>query len=304
MALVNKFKTKFFEEIKAFISKSIGPENTFVYPQLANDEEKIAKILTKLESLKFSNVNLVLPKGSGRHYKIEPSAIPKIAHANVRFRAGKNGMKKYEVWIMKTNEADLKGGAESVVEFDFIIAGDAPKTVPPHPVPVPVTPVHPVPPHPAPPHPVPVAPPHPAPVPVAPPHPVPHVTPHPAPLHQVDPNLCNFKVGEEIHVIGTENSGKEGKVSGVVNCVGHKNESANKYNIHLGDGKDVKDVIEFSLRHGKKGIEPCSIPKGYICKLEGDKYICTKMAGGSYAELEAKYMKYKMKYLSLKNSLK
>jgi hypothetical protein len=49
------------------------------------------------------------------------------------------------------------------------------------------------------------------------------------------------------------------------------------------------------------GIDPCTIPKGYLCKLEGNKYVCTKMAGGS--SYQDKYLKYKAKYLQLKNQL-
>jgi hypothetical protein len=50
------------------------------------------------------------------------------------------------------------------------------------------------------------------------------------------------------------------------------------------------------------GIDPCTIPKGYLCKLEGNKYVCTRMGGGSNG-YEAKYLKYKAKYLQLKNQL-
>jgi hypothetical protein len=183
----------------------------------------------------------------------------------------------------------------------------APQT-PPKP-PAPQTPAPQTPPKPpapqAPPKPAPQAPPK-SPAPQTPPKP-PVATPALKPVQPsspkvVDPNLCNYKVGQDIHVIGTENNGKDGKVTGVVNCIGPKGESANKYNIHLNDGKDVKDVIEFSLKHPKKGIDPCTIPKGYLCKQEGDKYICTKMAGGSNG-YQAKYLKYKAKYLQLKAQL-
>ena len=202
MALVNKFKSKFLEEIKSFISKTIGAENTFVYTQLEKDTQSISNILTQLETLKFQNANLVLPKGSGRHYKIESNNIPKTAHANIRVRAAKNGMKKYEVWFMKVNDSTLKGGAESVVEFDFIIAGENPVNSVAH------TPI---------------------------------VVPKVVPV-QTPPTIVPVK----------------------------------------------------------KGIDPCSIPKGYTCVMEGDKYICTKMGGGAY---ESKYLKYKNKYIQLKNQL-
>ena len=217
MALVNKYKSKLLEEIKSFISKIIGSENTYVYTQLEKDTESIGKILNQLENLKFQNARLILPKGSGRHYKIESINVPKTAHANIRVRAAKNGMKKYEVWFMKVHDTALKGGTESVVEFDFIIAGENPVTSNFSPI-----------------------------------------------VYEVKRPIDTFipiPVQPQNKVVNSSEK--------IINSQG---------------------PIVYT--------KPCDIPKGYKCLKDGDKYVCTKIGGGSY---ESKYLKYKMKYLQLKN---
>jgi hypothetical protein len=121
--------------------------------------------------------------------------------------------------------------------------------------------------------------------------------------------LCNFKLNDEVKIINhKKHNDKVGKIKKIMECTGKDNKDKNTYHILTNTGLDLylteqNITLKNPVAPSKpEGIDPCTIPKGYTCKLEGDKYVCTKMAGGSDG-YQAKYLKYKAKYLALKNQL-